>query len=408
MNFYSYRIGGVSVYGNYNGYDDGSGFGYYNGQGNGGDWCNSNWLGYQNNMANNNYMNGMVRLIDEQMQAYLVKLGFTYDEICLYNMCMQAYGKVTSQLLTKEGVAYNIAHNINYMKDIIEGKVTVSSEDELIKHLKKMNLSNKKVGMWDLVASKEIKPKRKCLVAGMPVNTPFVLYNSGKEKTLRQVTDVTGSFVTIASDIIPKLPYGDSKKLVRLTDMRENKMKYYRDYESIPKQFKEDEGRYKTQTVAEILETDGKHILVKIHRDYVRICGRYIIVASLRVPDNHLGMINIITLDGTRVYVYAKQASFGDQLKYSKASERIYDYGFDINEIQGKLMNWGGIIYKKVGGVYANNVPATAVFQVIEDYVEIDETVSGNDAWDSRDIKTSTGNNGASGSSSSSSDDDDW
>lgn len=322
-------------------------------------WGNNNLLNFQG-----------CGLLDSNTRAQLMALGFSIEEMNTYDTVLFQCGKVTSQMLSRFGVPYPEVQRIKYMSDIIEGRYSINTEDALIQHLKKMKLTNKKVGIYDLVNSTELNMKRKCLVAGMPAGTPFVLYNSGKENKTFNVLDVSGANLQIISDVVPKLPYGDSKKLYRVTDMRKNRIKYYRTMDEIPDAYKDDDVGYNVKCVAEILETDGTHITLKINRDYARMCGRFIIVGSLRCPDNHLGMIKIITLDGSKVYVFAKQTGWNEKEKYSTAKERIYDYGFDVNEIQGKLMQWSGQVYNKVVGVYANYEPATITFQHLEPYVD--------------------------------------
>ena len=309
-------------------------------------------------------------LLDDYTRNQLMALGFTLDEMNVYDTILYECGKVTSQLMARYGIPYNEVQRIKYMTDIIMGKYVINTEDALIQHLKKMHLTNKKTGIYDLINSKNFNMKRKCLIAGMPAGTPFVLYNSGKEKKTHTVVNVTSSNIEFVSDIIPKLPYGDSKKLVRLMDRRNNKIKYYRTVEEIPSMYKENDLDYDIKVVAELEETDGKYIKVRMHRDYARMCGRYMIVASLRVPDNHLGMIKIITLDGARAYVYAKQTGWNEKAKYSAAKERIYDYGFDVNDIRGKLMQWGSQLYTKLMGVYADFEPATVAFEHLEPYID--------------------------------------
>lgn len=308
-------------------------------------------------------------LVNESVRQQLITLGFTAEEVNAFEIVQADWGNVTQQRILQYGIPYIEAQKIKYLADIVYGKVTVDSEDELIKHLKKMKLSNKKVGIWDLEATTINKMPRKCLIKGLPAGTPFVLYNSGKNRRTFDVVDNIGSSAIIRCELIPKLPYGDSKKLVRLRDVRANRFRYYRSTDEIPKEYKEDNLRYKVQTVAELLETNGKQILVKIHHDYYRMCGRFIIVGSLKYPDKHLGLVKLITLDGTRVYVYVKQADYGEKVKYSGGSERIYDYGFDYSKAYDKLVACATNVANKVGSVYANYEPAVVDFEVIEKYV---------------------------------------
>ncbi len=326
--------------------------------GNGDGWANDNMAGFSDAVV-----------IDANSQAQLNKLGFTIEEMNAYNSLLLNCGKVTPQLMSRAGIPYQMAQHIKYMADILSGKVGVSSEDDLVAHFKKMKLTDRKIGIYDLIASRDLKMKRKCLIAGLPKGTPFALYNSGKKNTTFNIVDVSGSNFTIISDIVPKLPYGHSKKLYRVMEKSTRRYKYYEDASKIPDEYKE-ENLYEIKCVAEILETNGEKVAVKVYRDYARMCGRFIIVGSLRCPDNHLGMVKIITLDGSRVYVFAKQTGWNEKEKYSIAKERIYDYGFDVRQIYEKLTRIGSVIYSKVGGVYGVQEPANVEFLNIEPYVD--------------------------------------
>ena len=76
----------------------------------------------------------------------------------------------------------------------------------------------------------------------------------------------------------------------------------------------------------------------------------------------------MITLDGTRVYVYIKQADYGEKVKYSGSSERIYDFGFDFKDAWDKLVTAAEKIAKCVDSVYADKVPATIDYERVERY----------------------------------------
>lgn len=317
-------------------------------------------------------------LVDDAKRSELNKLGFTFEEINVYNNVVASYGKVTSQLLSRLGIPPLAVTHIKYMADIVNDKITIDSEDALVRHFKKMALSTRKIGIYDLAASTDVKMKRKCLIGGLPVKSmlgkkevpcPFALFNSGPKNRTLNVLEVSGAHFIVLSDDIPKLEYGDSKKLYRVTDRRTRRVKYYRKQEEIPDEYKDD-NLYEVRCVAEILDTNGKYLRLKIHRDYARMCGRFIIVGSLRCPDNHLGLVKIITLDGSRVYVFAKQTGWNEKEKYSIAKERIYDYGFNVRDIYSKLNAVASAIYKRVEGVYGKTEPATVEFRHTEPYVE--------------------------------------
>lgn len=306
---------------------------------------------------------GMIQ--DNNTIGMLLLLGFTMEEMTVFNE-ISMFGKVTTVKLNQYGVPYIEAQRIKYMADIVDGKVSINSPDELIKHLKKMKLSNKKIGMWDLATSKIDNIPRHCFIEGLPKTSYFSMFNSGKEMRKFDVIDSTPSRITFRTDIIPKIPYGDSKKLYRLVDLQQKKHMYVDSLDKVAKSYKEDTVRFKIENVAEIVASDGKKVIVKVNRDYARVCGRFIVVASLRYPEKHLGLARIITLDGTKVYVYARQTSYSDKVKYSGSSERIYAYGESKEDISKLIIREAINVYNKVNGVYGDTEPATVDFETFE------------------------------------------
>ena len=296
----------------------------------------------------------------------LISLGFTMEEISTYDIARTQLKNVTVSKLTQFGIPYDNAKRMKYIDDIMNGKVNVESEDELIKHLKRMQLVNFKIGIDRLEVSGIKCMERKCVVAGMPAGTPFCIYDSKRNGELFKVLDVTGTRILIISDKIPKLKYGDSKKLIRVSDLRQRKIKYYREYNEIPQEYRDNKIGYKVETVAQLDRTDGKQISIWFNRDYARLCGRFIVVGSMRRPEMHLGMIEIICIEGTRVYVFARQANQWKDAKYSGNFERVYDYGFNKDSINQKLLKAAGKVYRNVNGVFYKNVPANTVFESVE------------------------------------------
>lgn len=336
---------------------------------------------------------------------------------------------------------------ISYMAHIVYGDTEINMDDEdgLIAHLHKMKIPNPETGTYTKSLSIDKLPagtqfgktKRRCYISGIVdklervgyhkeerVN-PFRIYNSNidirkalgnvnpnelgeesrtayerqkaqlnaiassenlstKGMVMYDVLNVTGLYITFKSRRVPKLAYGDTKKLVRVVDLYENASGYYRSIDEVPKSYKDDDTRYKIDTIMEILairpidkELGVDEVMIKVSRDYARLLGRYMIVATLRRPENHLGMMKIITINGTRVYVVAKQASWGELVKYSSATERIYEIGFEKSTIESRLYEWGKYIFQKLYGFYFEFVGPTMDFVAVDDYVsKIDEMVT--------------------------------
>lgn len=301
----------------------------------------------------------------------LLRLGFSMGEIQTLQYIVSCGERATVANLTQFGLSYDEATRIKYMYDIVTGRVMVESQDQLVKHLRKMFGNRQRIGIQNLKVSKISTVPRKCLVGGIPKDNPFFIYNSiyrDREHKLYKVTNITAGKVYVETSLIPKLPYKHSKKLIRITENSTGKCMYVSSMEEVPKNVRNNEA-YSTNTVAEIKEVkkvDNKKVLViAFDSQYAKVCNRFIIVGSLKRPEFHHGMIEIICIEGTKVYVYAKTASMAELVKYSGGTQRVYDYGFTGGEIQQRLMRVASDIYVTVNGVYASSVPANSDFVII-------------------------------------------
>lgn len=277
-------------------------------------------------------------------------MGFTQEEIQALTYIVSNEGKAAISTMTQYyGIPYEEAQKLKYMYDICTGKVLINSEDDISKHLRKMFGKHKRIGIQDLATSTVSEIPRAALVAGIPEDTPFAIWNSIKyprDKRLYKVTDVSSAFITIETDRIPILKYRAAKKLDGILEIKED-------------------------------PTNGK-MKVAIARDYCRLCNRFIIVASLRRPEFHHGLINIICMEGTRVFIYADTLAPNKNSRYYNATQRVYDFGFFPYEIQPKLITCATNIYQRVCGVYASQVPSNMDFimlpveQKAEDEIQIE------------------------------------
>lgn len=386
---YSGSYGGYGGYGGGDPYGGGYGYGgdAYGGGGYGADpYGGSYGGGDPYGMGGNEYGTGMQSScgglgvytagtqFDFDADAML-RLGFTSEEIMVLQNFIMYGEKTTVANMSKYGIPYQEAQKIKYMYDILTGKVGIDTPDQLVKHLKKMHGGRQKIGIYSLETSKVSTIPRKAVIGGLPPmdgRNPFVIYNSvarKKEDRMYDVVNVTAHKVTIKTNLIPKLPYKDSKKLVKVTDRETNRFKYVRDVEELPSSIKKNPDGYSVNTVAEIKEMrnarDGKELLIAFDPQYCRVCNRFIIVASLKHPEFHHGMVEIICIEGSRVYVFAKTAAMSESVKYSGNTQRVYDYGFLPAEIQPKLMKAANEVYKNVCGVLASTEPANSAFEVI-------------------------------------------
>lgn len=293
-------------------------------------------------MARCNYNNyGEVQF--EFDPATLKGLGFTDYDIQALNMVLANIGKVTPAAMAKCGIDYNYARRIKYMYDICSGRIQIQSVEELIRHLRKMFGRTRRIGIQDLATSTIKRVPRKAVIAGIPKGA-FSIYNSKNypiDERMYEVSEITSTNIVVMSFRRPVLKYKEAKE--------------------IPGIIKLDE-----------IKPDGT-IMLSVNKQYCRLCNRFMVVASLRRPEFHYGMIQIICIEGTRVYVYAQGMKDGESPSYKGGTQRVYEYGFLRKEIEPKIMVVARMIYKKVCGVLTLTEKANSDFNVISK-VETEET----------------------------------
>lgn len=262
-------------------------------------------------------------------------LGFTLEEINFLGFIVANGGSVSRSELCKNGLTYEQASRIKYMYDIVIGKTSVESTDDLSKHLRKMFGNYRHIGIQDLAVSRISEVPRKAVIAGITDKT-FSVYNSaGKPQNERMynVVGVTKERIYIETPIKPVLKYKQQKFVDGVIEIKE-------------------------------LKGNG-NVVVAVDKKYIRLVNRFVIIASLRRPEFHLGMVEIICIEGTKVYVYAQTMGVRDTVKYNMGTQRVYDYGFFNYEIKPKLLAVATELYKLVCGVYAEKVPANQDFIMI-------------------------------------------
>lgn len=267
----------------------------------------------------------------------LQSLGFTPDEIQALEFIVMNEGKATTNTMVQYyGIPYEQAQKLRYMYDICTGKVIINSEDDLSKHLRKMFGKHRRIGIADLATSSIGEVPRTALVAGIPADTPFAIWNSKQYPIMERmysVVDVSGQNVIIETTRKPVLKYKESKSIEGILEIKE-------------------------------LKKDGK-VVVAINRQYCRLCNRFVIVASLRRPEFHHGLVEIICMEGTKVYVFADTMAAKKYSRYGNNTQRVYDYGFYPFEIQSKLMASASKVYQSLCGVYAMPYAANSDFIII-------------------------------------------
>lgn len=266
----------------------------------------------------------------------LRELGFTQQEINTLEYVNACGLKATPMELQRLGMNYEYAKRIKYMQDLATGKISIESKYDFIKHLKKLFGQHKKIGIQDLAVSKVHEVPRWAVVANIkdPVYSAVNSNNYHGTEMLYPVTEVT-SRVTIAYPRKLVIKYGYPKKIPNVIEVQDKK------------------------------QPNGLPIL-SINKDFCRVCNRYIIVASLKRPEFHHGMMEIICIEGTLVYVYAQNMGTKANVSYQGGTTRVYDYGYMVNEIIPRITKVAETIYKNVCGVYAEYVPATSDFKLLD------------------------------------------
>lgn len=299
----------------------------------------------------------------------LLSLGFTQDEINTLLYIINCGGKATPAGLAQWGLPYEQARKLKYMYDIIVGKVSVESTDDLVKHLRRMFGQHRRVGLTDLkVTSINVLPRR-CLIAGIPDKYPYAIYNSknyaGAARAY-EVIDIANKRILVKTKRKPQLKYGSSKKLMMVEDLESKTIKFVDDEKLLTKAEKETD-RYIISNAVEIRRImPNGDLEVAFDKRIARMMNRFIVVASLKKPEFHLWLYEIIAVEGTKIYVYAKTASSGDNVKYNGGTMRVYDYGFNASEIKAKTLNAATEVYNKICGVYATEEPGNCDFEPLE------------------------------------------
>lgn len=276
----------------------------------------------------------------------MLDLKFTQVEIDTLKWVVQNCGNVTTNRAMQMGYNPETAKKLKYMYDIATGMVDISTTDDLCKHLRKMFGGHGRIGIQHLPKSKfEIIP-RKCFVGNIPAGT-FEMYNSkhyGRDG-LYDVTNVTGGKIEFRTARKPVLKYRESKELPGIIEITN-------------------------------LNKDGT-VTVEVNKQYARLCSRYIILASLKRPEFYHAMVEIICIEGTKVYVFATTMKDGEKPNYKGGTQRVYDFGFFKNELPRKLLNVASIVYANLNGVYAEKIPGNMEFEMFKQSApeETDEDV---------------------------------
>lgn len=268
----------------------------------------------------------------------LRKLNFTSMDIAMLKVArlFNCYS-TASTISRKFCIPYGEAEKIKYMDDLDTGRITINSNDDLATHIARMYSGGRRLTTSDLSLSTVTDIPRKVAVFGIRAER-FKLFNSNtrgykRDATIYELVKVNQNNIHCIVHKRPVIRYNESL---------------------------EEEG------VCRIIRIiDKKSIEVAFNKNYCVMCNKFIIVASLRKPDIHCGMISIICKDGTQVYVYAQMVAGDKQLNYYSGNQRVYDYGFFGYEIKPKLLKSAEKVYRHIGGIISSAVNPTIQFTTV-------------------------------------------
>lgn len=266
----------------------------------------------------------------------LVQVGFTKDEISAFNYVYNNGGKFTPTALQSYGYTYEQAKRLHYMYRICTGQVQIGSQDQMAKHLKSMFGSAHKMNINDLAISRVTNVPRAAVVMNID-QEPYSIWNSTNysgKNSLYKVIDATAGHITIETSIKPKLRYGQAKKIPNMLEIKG-------------------------------IKPNGK-IVVTFNKNYAALCNRFIIVASFKNPERHLGKWEIMCYEGRKIYIYAVNMGTKDRVSYSHGNQRIYAYGIFPGDIRKKLDSVAQDMYRYVKGVSGNYIQPTENYNVVD------------------------------------------
>ena len=311
--------------------------------------------------------------MDNNIRNSLVSLGFSQQEINAYEFIYNNGGKFSPTALQNYGYTYEQARRLSYMNKCLMGAVQINTEndminhykkmtgasrqdakqavyaanlqngygaqnyskEELIKHLKETNGRTHKVNISDLMISAVTDVPRVAVVSGIDM-MPYSIWNSNNYKgkdALYRVIDVSGQKITIETNKKPQLQYGAPKSIPNTLEIKG-------------------------------IRQNGQ-VVVTFDKRVCRLCNRYIVLASLKRPEMHLGMYEMICFEGTKLYIYATNMGIKDRLSYKGGTQRVYAYGVFPGDIKPKTEIIAKRVYEYLHGVSVEYIEPTMDYKVV-------------------------------------------
>ena len=271
-------------------------------------------------------------MLDEKK---LLSLGFTQVEIQHLKNILINGGKFTPQALQSYGYTPEQAKRLRYMYNVCTGKVVVESREQMMKHLKKNFGPNYKLRIEDLSVSNVNEVPRVAVVANI-TDVPFNIWNSnqyqGKDRFYR-VIGASSQGVTVETSRKPQLDQKHIKKIPGVLEIKG-------------------------------VKANG-NVVITFDKNYCKMCNRYVIVASLKRPEFHMGMYDMLCFEGTRVYVYCTDLGIRESVKHNGGNSRVYDYGILPNMIKPKLDKIAKSIYQNINCIDSLYIEPNKKFNII-------------------------------------------
>lgn len=301
---------------------------------------------------------------------YLLRLRFRVEELEVLKSIIIDYGKVTSSVLASLGFSYKDAKRLQYLHDIVIRKIMIDTgnAEAVSIHFKRMYGENDRIGIRHLPLSKFSTVPRLAVIAGIPEGS-YSIYNSGnvgrgqEEVRMYPVIGVTDKKIIIQTRRKPVLAYGSEKKLYFIKNKENERICYTEDRHKISRELR-GSGKAEIGTVLEIKKlTEDKKVVVAVDKKYTRMVNRYVIVASFREPEFHLGLCKLVAFEGSKIYVYGEVMKESENVQYNRTTQRVYDFGFEKGQIQAKLERTAKELYTYLKGVYYEFLPATMEYE---------------------------------------------
>lgn len=159
----------------------------------------------------------------------------------------------------------------------------------------------------------------------------FSIYNSDRYEDASRYLRVKrrGDRVQLVPNRLPVVKYGESLKVDGVAELKED----------------------------EHSDFGNKGYTLYLQNKYVKLLNSFVICISLRMPQSHLGLFDIVCVSGTRLYVYATEWSAKNRriksssTEYNSNAARIVDYGFTIRQLEDKLYKAAKAANDYYGGI---------------------------------------------------------